>query len=71
MKNLREIKTTITGFIVWVITVFYFITPYFSDRELWESKHYELIGGFIIGLLLLLAPDRLINFMFGWLNKRK
>lgn len=70
-KNLKEIKTTIIGLIVWIITGFYFAMPYFSDRELWNPEHYEVVTGFIGGLLLLLAPDRFIDFLFGYLNKKK
>ena len=69
-NNLREIKTTIIGLIVWIITGLYFAMPYFSDRELWQSEHYEVACGFIGGLLLLLAPDRFLKFLFGWLDKK-
>ena len=70
-NNFKEVKTTITGVCVWIVTGVYFFMPYFSDRELWEADHYEVVCGFIMGLLLILAPDRLIDFMFGWLNKKK
>ena len=70
-NNLKEIKTTVIGVLVWIITGAYFFTPYFSDRELWVPEHYEVTVGFIGGLLLLLAPDRFIEFLFGWLNKTK
>ena len=70
-NNLKEVKTTIIGLIIWVATGFYFVMPYFSEKELWEVSHYEVVSGFIAGLLLLLAPDRFVEFLFGWLNKRK
>lgn len=70
-NNLKEIKTTVIGVLVWIITGVYFFLPYFSDRELWEPQHYEVTFGFLGGLLLLLAPDRFIDFLFAWLNKKK
>lgn len=70
-KNLKEIKTTVIGLIIWIATGFYFAMPYFSERELWEVHHYEVVSGVIAGLLLLLAPDRFIDFLFGYLSKKK
>jgi hypothetical protein len=71
MTNIKEIKTTIIGLLVWIITGLYFAMPYFSEKELWQPDHYEVVIGFVGGLLLLLAPDRFITFLFGWLNKKK
>jgi len=70
-NNLKEVKTTVSGVLIWVVTGVYFFMPYFSDRELWETEHYEVTSGFMVGLLLILAPDRLIDFLFVWLNKKK
>lgn len=70
-NNLKEWKTTVSGFLVWIVTGVYFFMPYFSDRDLWEVNHYEATGGFIVGLLLILAPDRLVDFLFKWMDKRK
>ena len=70
-NNFKEIKTTIIGLLLWIITGFYFFTPYFMDRATWETEHYEVGFGFISGLLLMLAPDRFIDFLFIWLNKKK
>ena len=69
-SNIKEIKTTITGLLVWIITGFYFLFPYFSDRELWQSEHWEVSCGFIGGLLLILAPDKFLKFLFGWLERK-
>jgi hypothetical protein len=69
-NNIREIKTTITGIVVWIITGLYFAMPYFSDRDLWESEHWEVTAGFIIGLGLIIAPDRFLKWAFGWLAKK-
>ena len=70
-KNVKEIKTTIIGLLVWIISGLYFALPYFSDKDLWEVERYEVSIGFVGGLLLILAPDRLLDFLFGWLNKKK
>jgi len=69
--NFKEVKTTIIGSLLWVITGIYFFLPYFSDRELWIAEHYEVMSGFIGGLLLMLAPDRFVDFLFTWLNRKK
>ena len=70
-KNIKELKTTLVGVFVWILTGVYFFTPYFSDRKLWEVAHYEVTIGFLLGIGLILAPDRAIDFAFGWLNKKK
>ena len=70
MKNVKELKTTIIGLIIWVATGLYFVTPYFSERELWEIDNIYVISGVIAGLLLLLAPDKFVTFLFGWLSKK-
>lgn len=69
-NNIKQIKTTVTGIAVWVITGLYFVLPYYSDRHLWQSEHWEVSAGFIGGLLLILAPDRFLRFLFGWLDKK-
>ena len=71
MKNFKEIKTTVIGLIIWIVTGFYFAMPYFSEAELWKPDMYGVVVGIVGGMLMLLAPDRLITFLFGWLNKAK
>jgi len=70
MRNVKELKTTIIGLIIWVATGLYFVTPYFSDKELWEIDNIYVISGVVAGLLLLLAPDKFVTFLFGWLSKK-
>ncbi len=70
MKNFKEIKTTIIGLIIWVITGFYFAQPYISEKDLWEVSNAWVTAGFVTGLLLMLAPDRFLTFLFGWLDKK-
>jgi hypothetical protein len=70
MSHIKELKTTITGVILFVFGVVYFAFTYFSDRELWEVNNLYLaamIGG---GVLLILAPDRMIDFVFGWMSSK-
>jgi len=71
MNNLKELKTTITGSILIVLDLLYFALPYFSEKELWEINNMYVVVGLGVGLGLLLAPDRLINFIFGWLKKKQ
>ena len=71
MTNIKEIKTTLIGIIVWIVTGLYFAMPYFSEKELWQPELYGVVIGIVSGLLLLLAPDRFITFLFGWLAKKK
>lgn len=70
-KKLKELKYTILGLSVWVITGVYFFLPYFLEQATWIPLHYEVTGGFIGGLLLMLAPDRFIDFLFNWMNRKK
>jgi len=79
MTKFKEIKLTIIGLLVWSSTAVYFFMPYFSDRELWDVRHIEVIAGVVTGLGLLIAPDRFISIFFDglskvfsrWLNKKK
>lgn len=71
MNNLKEIKTTIVGFLLILLTIAYFAIPYISVRELWEVNNLYSVVGFGVGVGLLLAPDRLIDFIFGWLKKKQ
>lgn len=70
MNNLKEIKTTVTGLIIWIATGIYFVAPYIAEKELWETTHWEVSAGFISGLLLILAPDKFLSFVFGWLERK-
>lgn len=70
MKNFKEIKTTIIGFLLWVIAGVYLAMPYFSEKELWEVSNVYTVGLFVSGLALMLAPDRFLEILFGWMKKR-
>jgi len=70
MNNLKELKTTITGAVLILFTVMYFVLPYFSEKELWEIDNMYVGVGLGVGVGLILAPDRLVDFIFGWLKKK-
>jgi hypothetical protein len=69
-NNLKEIKTTILGTIIFLIGVLYFALPYFHVHELWEPSalHAGMIAG--AGVLLLLAPDSILDFAKKKLDKK-
>ena len=69
-NNLKEIKTTILGSLLIVVGLAYFALPYFSDRELWEVNNIYLSVCFIGGILFLVAPDRIVNWAFKWMDKK-
>lgn len=69
-NNLKEIKTTILGTIIFIIGVLYFALPYFHVHELWEpNATYAAIISFV-GVGLLLAPDSILDFAKKKLDKK-
>lgn len=70
MSNLRQIKTTIIGGILFLIGVVIFLIEYFTLKEMAVSHYYVPIGFALSGILFLLAPDRLLDFLFGFLKKK-
>lgn len=69
MENLKEVKTTVLGFLVIIGAAFYGIAPYFRE-SLWQVESLYVVGGILAGCLLLLAPDRIINWAFKWMDKK-
>lgn len=68
--NINDRKTTGIGIFLIALSLFYFLAPFFSARELWEtSKLYAGIG-IGLGCLLVIAPDKLLDIAFGWLKKK-
>ena len=68
--NLSEVKTTILGVLCLIVAMLYFALPYFHATDLWDIKEYWLAALVIAGFLLLLAPDKFVNFLFSWMHKR-
>lgn len=70
-NHIKELKTTVTGIVLFILGLVYFGLPYFHATELWEVNNLYLgimLGG---GVLLILAPDKIIDFAFSWLNRKK
>ena len=69
-SNINDKKTTGIGVFLIVLSLFYFLAPFFSVQELWvASKLYAGIG-IGLGCLLVIAPDKLLEIAFGWLKKK-
>lgn len=69
-NNIKEIKTTVLGLILIVLGVAYFYMPHFSNKELWEVQTGYLLTLFVGGILLVLAPDRIIDVALNFLKKK-
>ena len=69
MKNLFEIKTTILGSLIIIAGLIYFFLPLFKDN-LDSANTYVSIGLGIVGILLLIAPDALIEFIKELIKRR-
>lgn len=71
MSNIKEIKTTITGLLIAFGSIAYGALPFLSQRnDLWAVNGWYVIGGIVCGILLVIAPDRLLSIAFGWLKKQ-
>lgn len=70
MNNLKEIKTTIIGSILFLIGVGMAVKVYFFDNLI-EWTDYTVSGVFAaLGIMFLLAPDRALNFLFKKADKK-
>jgi len=69
-ENLKEIKTTIIGSILFLVGIVITLIEYFTIETV-ELKHYLFPSLFtIIGLGFVLAPDRLLDFLFSWAKNK-
>lgn len=69
-NNLKEIKTTIIGSILFLIGIGVFLYEYFSLNIL-EWNHYAVPAAFIVGGIgFLLAPDKILNLMLRKASKK-
>lgn len=71
MKNLKEIKTTIIGSILFIIGLAILVYQFFWIGLIFWKDYLLSIGLMSAGIGFLLVPDRLINFIFNWNYKRK
>jgi len=70
-SNFQHIKTTVIGFLLWILGGVYFALPYFNtDHDLWEVNNAWVIALFVGGFLFMAAPDRMLDLLFGWLKKK-
>jgi membrane-bound ClpP family serine protease len=69
-NNIKETKTTIIGALLFIIGLIMIVMEYFTvDAVIWT--HYIFpIGLTTAGIGFMLAPDRLLDFLFGWAKKR-
>jgi hypothetical protein len=70
INNIKEKKTTGIGIMLWVMALLYWVLPYFIERELWEVNQIYTATMIGLGIGFLVAPDRLLDFLFGWLKKK-
>jgi hypothetical protein len=69
-SNIAELKTTLTGIALVLAGVAYFALPYFYHRDLWEVNSWFFGVSVGVGIGLILVPDRIIDFIFGFLRKK-
>ena len=69
MKNLREIKTTIIGAVLFLVGIAWFVVN-FKTLNTFDYSQLYVPGGFLgLGISFLLAPDSILGIMFGWISK--
>lgn len=70
MNNLKELKSTVVGIMLFLIGVVITLIEYFTVDTI-EWTHYILPIAFTaIGIGFMLSPDRLLDFFFGWAKKK-
>lgn len=62
-------KTTIAGIFVTVLAVFYYYAPQIWQHLEPASKVYFIVG-VVCGVLLIIAPDRVIDAIFEGIKKK-
>jgi uncharacterized membrane protein len=68
MKNLKELKTTFVGILFLLVAFDYELTKLVVKVE--DPKELYFIGGIIIGVGLLLAPDSIIEGLKNLVSKK-
>ena len=68
MKNLKELKTTFVGILFLLVAFDYELTKLVVKVE--DPKELYFIGGIIIGVGLLLAPDSIIQGIKDLVSKK-
>lgn len=62
MNNKVGKKATALGAVLFILAILYFALPYFL-KDLWEINFLVLTSGFTLSILLIIAPDKAINFL--------
>lgn len=68
MKNLKEIKTTLIGCIFLLASFDYELTKFVIEVD--DPRELYFVGGLVIGLALLLAPDSIITGLGNIVKKK-
>jgi hypothetical protein len=68
MKNLFALKTTLVGLIFLLLAFDYELTGYLVKVD--DPKELYFVGGLVIGLALLFAPDDLIGGIKSLIKKK-
>jgi len=68
---IKEIKTTIIGGALFLISIAWFAVNFKSLNEFQLGDIYVPSGIGGLGILFLLAPDRFLDFAFGWAKKKQ
>ena len=68
MKNLMALKTTFVGLIFLLLAFDYELTGYIVKAE--QPNQLYFVGGLVIGLALLFAPDDLIGGIKSLIKKK-
>lgn len=69
MKNLKEIKTTVIGAILFAVGIAFFAVNFKTLDAVKVSDIYIPGGLAVAGILFLLAPDKVVENLFNWINK--
>lgn len=68
-NNLKEIKTTIIGSVLFVVGLIVFLVEYFTVGDL-DWTHYVVPAAFLTaGVGFLLAPDKILNLILRKVSK--
>lgn len=62
-------KTTILGVFLIALGIAYFATPYINDSFTYEINKWYEVALVVSGVGFIVAPDKMVNIMFGWLQK--
>ena len=62
-NNMFQIKSTIVGFVLFFLSGGYYLYPLFGEEITYTPNTYISLGGFVLGLIFLFAPDSLVKML--------